>query len=299
MKAQRESVAGDVQSTGAPSRNGSVIISAPTESAIRQSNRERRISDGWERQMSYVALHTNQRTSTASMASDRSPFPEDVVGFHSNHGCRPGNTPDTYQVKTNQDRAAVTFIPAEESLQGIGHQMVFQAYDGHGPGGEHVSEFAARKLLDVLRDDDAKLQRDPVDALRCGLMRVDELLTAEGVQCMICGCTAIVALLREKHVHVACLGDSRWCAQPARAPCAWRGRCTRVADARSRARPAVSSATPTRAAAGGPPRSPSTKSPRTSRSGAASSQRARRCATTLTPPAPPDFRCSQPPPPSV
>ena len=58
--------------------------------------------------------------------SAQNPFPDEIIGFHSNHGIRPGHAQDTFQLKTNEDRAAVTFIPADESREAAGHQMVFQ-----------------------------------------------------------------------------------------------------------------------------------------------------------------------------
>ena len=108
--------------------------------------------------------------------ADRSPFPHEVVGFHSNNGCRPGTVDDTFQLKINQDRAAVSFIPANLIRDDIGHQMVLQVYDGHGPDGEMVSDFATRKLLDALREDEARLIASPEDALGAAVVRVDELL---------------------------------------------------------------------------------------------------------------------------
>ena len=94
------------------------------------------IGSGFDNQISYAALHTDQNLSKAM--DDRSPFPDEVIGFHSNHGAKPGSDDRTYQIKINQDRAAVTFLPFEADSSTAestsSHQLILQVYDGHGPG---------------------------------------------------------------------------------------------------------------------------------------------------------------------
>ena len=136
----------------------SVLESAGEELAPAPAS-ERRSS--LEAQLSWMASHTADTQETGDTSDDH-PFPKNLVGFYSNHGIRPGNHEDTFQIKTNQDRAAVTFIPgaglslddAPTGDSGNDSSLLLQVYDGHGTGGEEVSEFAARTLLDVLHEDE-------------------------------------------------------------------------------------------------------------------------------------------------
>lgn len=128
---------------------------APAPAPASASDRTSRM----EKQLSWMATHTADNHHETGDTSDDHPFPKHLVGFYSNHGIRPGNHEDTFQIKTNQDRAAVTFIPGlsmdgSSGSSSDGASLLLQVYDGHGTGGEEVSEFAARTLLDVLHEDE-------------------------------------------------------------------------------------------------------------------------------------------------
>lgn len=79
-------------------------------------------------------------------------------------------------------------------------------YDGHG--GRDVANFSARELHALLREHDG-LSSDPEAALRETFLKVDEKLRSSDLQTDLMGTTAAVALISDKEVIAAGVGDTR------------------------------------------------------------------------------------------
>eukprot|EP00980_Cylindrotheca_fusiformis_P004568 scaffold977_cov128-Cylindrotheca_fusiformis.AAC.4 len=145
------------------------------------------------------------------------PFPRDVVGTFSCHGIEPiyedensreedddGRDKPTTAAKINQDRGGIAF-----PYGNCGRTALFAVYDGHGQGGELVSQFA---LHEVQR----RLEKHPnftdniEKAFQETFLAVDESLKGEVlIEPLYAGTTACVALLRENKLVLANAGDSR------------------------------------------------------------------------------------------
>mmetsp|Transcript_16762 Transcript_16762/g.30464 ORF Transcript_16762/g.30464 Transcript_16762/m.30464 type:complete len:465 (-) Transcript_16762:78-1472(-) len=151
------------------------------------------------------------------------PFSRDVVGTYSCHGVEPlyeddedEDTDDAVDVtsddeetgtivaKINQDRGGVAF-PYGHSLK----TALFAAYDGHGDGGELVSQFALYEVQHRL-EKHASFNTDIEKAFKETFISVDESLKTEpDIEPLFAGATACAALLRDNKLIVANCGDSR------------------------------------------------------------------------------------------
>ena len=56
------------------------------------------LKSSFAKQLSFAASHTED-----CATHDHIPFDHTIVGFYSNHGCKPGRHPGTFKVKINQD----------------------------------------------------------------------------------------------------------------------------------------------------------------------------------------------------
>jgi hypothetical protein len=108
------------------------------------------------RRPSMLRRGSNDTTESDVFRHDHLPFPRDVVGTFSAHGIEPlyqdsdeeeekdeesaANEP-TVIAKTNQDRGGVAYPYASDW-----HTALFAAYDGHGEGGELVSQFCMTEI---------------------------------------------------------------------------------------------------------------------------------------------------------
>jgi len=170
------------------------------------------------------------------------PFPRDIVGTYSCHGVEPVYDSDyehddeadkdyipegqeeekkdvsleetiekeekedkpSMVAKINQDRGGIAFPYGD-----CPKTALFAVYDGHGQGGELVSQFA---LHEVQR----RLERHPLfhkdlkQAFGDVFLAVDDALRQEPlIEPLFAGTTACVALLQDKQLTIANVGDSR------------------------------------------------------------------------------------------
>mmetsp|Transcript_17226 Transcript_17226/g.33600 ORF Transcript_17226/g.33600 Transcript_17226/m.33600 type:complete len:403 (-) Transcript_17226:655-1863(-) len=168
---------------------------------------------------SWVAIDINliPKDLTTLYNAPHGRLPTKRVGLLSLHGTRSaGMAGEEVIRKTNQDRGFVSYpIGADRK------QVLLAVYDGHGDGGERVSQLAGLMLVDLLNADAQALSRDPAGFLASQLQAVDAAVKANArLHSGRCGTTAIVALLRERHVFVACVGDSR-CVKATRRGSCW------------------------------------------------------------------------------
>jgi protein phosphatase PTC2/3 len=155
------------------------------------------------------------------------PFSRHIVGIYSCHGVEPvydsdygddaessdedddwpfdkGVSPNLTSAKINQDRGGVCFPFMLEKTTAL-----FAVYDGHGQGGELVSQFALhhipRRLEEELRD-----RQDPTDAFKQVFLSVDRDLAKEpGIEPRYAGTTACVVLMQDNVLTISNAGDSR------------------------------------------------------------------------------------------
>lgn len=106
--------------------------------------------------------------------------------------------------KINQDRGGVAF-PYGNCLK----TALFAVYDGHGQGGEHISQFALHEIQQRLE----KQKCFPLNlekAMKETFLAVDSALRHEPlIDPLFAGTTACVALLQDRMLTLANAGDSR------------------------------------------------------------------------------------------
>mmetsp|Transcript_43384 Transcript_43384/g.48830 ORF Transcript_43384/g.48830 Transcript_43384/m.48830 type:complete len:531 (+) Transcript_43384:149-1741(+) len=151
---------------------------------------------------------------TRQHPDDDLPFPRDVVGTYSCHGVepiyddgsvfQPSEDKLTMAAKTNQDRGGVAFPYGNSSRTAL-----FAVYDGHGQGGELVSQYSLHEIQRLL-EKHPDFSRNTENAFKETFLKVDSSLKDE---CLIepfyAGTTACVALLRDKKLVLSNAGDSR------------------------------------------------------------------------------------------
>lgn len=114
---------------------------------------------------------------------------------------RPGNDP-MKRVKENQDSAIVL-----DNFGGKSNQIFFGVFDGHGPNGGLASQFCRDKLPTTWLAGD--LDPDPFVAINRGCISTNQELHMSSIDVYVSGTTAITSLLRDNHLYVANVGDSR------------------------------------------------------------------------------------------
>jgi len=146
---------------------------------------------------------------TRHISDEMLPFPRDDVFTYSCHGIEPifdeydEDVPTTV-AKINQDRGGVAF-----PFGNCAKTALFAVYDGHGEGGEFVSQYALTEIPERLGSHPL-LDTDPGEAFRQIFVSVDKSLSKEdGIEPNFSGTTACVVLMREKHLYIANVGDSR------------------------------------------------------------------------------------------
>jgi len=110
----------------------------------------------------------------------------------------------TMAAKTNQDRGGVAFPYGNSSRTAL-----FAVYDGHGQGGELVSQYSLHEIQRLL-EKHPDFKQNTENAFKETFLKVDSSLKDE---CLIepfyAGTTACVALLRDKKLVLSNAGDSR------------------------------------------------------------------------------------------
>ena len=110
----------------------------------------------------------------------------------------------TTSAKTNQDRGGIAF-PYGNSPR----TALFAVYDGHGQGGELVSQYALHHVQQKLKRH-ANFADNLEKAFQETFITVDEELKLEPtIEPLYAGTTACVALLRENVLTISNAGDSR------------------------------------------------------------------------------------------
>ena len=160
-----------------------------------------------------------QRTIEKLPSNEQLPFALDVVGTWSCHGVEPvyeewseNATTDEEEVdppalmaaKINQDRGGI-ICPYGNHPQ----TALFAVYDGHGFGGELVSQFCLHEIPRRL-EQHAEFTTNLPQALHETFVEVDRALQKETIiEHRYSGTTACVALLRTHQLTLAHVGDSR------------------------------------------------------------------------------------------
>merc|ERR1739848_489142 len=110
----------------------------------------------------------------------------------------------TMAAKINQDRGGVAF-PYGNSVR----TALFAVYDGHGQGGELVSQYALHEIQRLL-EKHPDFNKNIEKAFKETFVRVNSALKDEQlIEPLYAGTTACVALMRDKELVLSNAGDSR------------------------------------------------------------------------------------------
>ena len=141
------------------------------------------------------------------------PFPKDKIGLNSNHGIKPSASFSGVTAKINQDRGLVSYPFCNDP-----RQILLAVYDGHGPNGEKISEFASFTYVELLEAEASALETDTEGCMLRNMVKCDELIRKNRkMPSHDSGTTAIVARLHgSDSITTACVGDSR-CVKGSRA----------------------------------------------------------------------------------
>ncbi len=142
------------------------------------------------------------------------PFPRDTVGTYSCHGIEPvygsdpGDDPNSPNIKAiakiNQDRGGIA-VSSRSS-----HTALFAAYDGHGEGGELVSQFALHEIPKRLEAHEDFKNGNYEKAFTDVFVSVNtDLGNEKDIEPLYSGCTACVALVKGETMYFSNAGDSR------------------------------------------------------------------------------------------
>lgn len=145
--------------------------------------------------------------------SHKLPFPPHIVGTYSCHGVEPiyesddsGSDDEKVCVvaKINQDRGGVACPYANHPKTAL-----FAVYDGHGAGGELISQYCLTEMQRKL-ETHAQFHTHTATALTETFLEIDAALKSEAlIDPFFAGTTACVVLLRDTKLYVANAGDSR------------------------------------------------------------------------------------------
>lgn len=161
-----------------------------------------------------------KKTHTSRMIEEGSlPFPTNMVGTYSCHGiepvyetgefkslfCNGGTAAPTATAKINQDRGGIAFPYAN-----CPRTALFAAYDGHGDGGELVSQFALHEVPKRLERHEEFKKGNFEKAFKDVFVDVNDDLEGEpDIEPLYSGCTACVALVKDDEIYLSNAGDSR------------------------------------------------------------------------------------------
>lgn len=111
--------------------------------------------------------------------------------------------------KPNQDALSIFIVEGHPNL------VMFACFDGHGPYGEHASQFCRSRLHPAMLDQGHDLLvNNPRQAFINAIAVVHEQFcsdetTKQGVDPVVSGTTCVAILFDGKQMHIANVGDSR------------------------------------------------------------------------------------------
>ena len=144
----------------------------------------------------------------AGLASDTSlPFSASKCGTYSCHGIEPKFTRQGFSIKAkiNQDRGGIQY-----PFGGRKDMAFICVMDGHGRGGERISEYCMQNLPSLLLEHPAFLDADYGKALRESVLQVDKNLRVKlGREATYAGTTIVLVLAVADTLYIANAGDSR------------------------------------------------------------------------------------------
>ena len=152
-------------------------------------------------------LSTRESSALASPQSRRSAvFDTSSIGTKTRHGIAPLPGRRGAKAKINQDRGLVCW-----PFNGTCSQALFCVFDGHGRGGELVSEYCMKTLPGLLEADLESLKRNTRSVMSAQIVTLDSQLDYldDPNIAMQAGSTATVVYLNGNSCWAACTGDSR------------------------------------------------------------------------------------------
>lgn len=144
-----------------------------------------------------------KETATIPVAIPGGGFLKTEVGYKTLQGKNP-RPPH----KPNQDALSIFVVDGHPNL------VVYACFDGHGPYGEHASNFCRSRLHPSMLARGDQLNTNPKQALIDALAEVHSAFCSEetakaGVDPIVSGTTCVAVLFDGKTMHVANVGDSR------------------------------------------------------------------------------------------
>lgn len=142
-----------------------------------------------------------------------------MIGSHTCHGIEPSSyhhlidpiteTLNLFTSKINQDRGCVVlnYCPMPGGVS-VKHHL-FAVFDGHGDGGEFISEFVMNELIRLLGKH-PDFDSAPKKALIETFLQIEDNIENDPfLEALYCGTTACVVLVRQNVLYIANIGDSR------------------------------------------------------------------------------------------
>lgn len=191
-----------------------IIYPTELEYVTTDDNDDDNINSGFNRikKKSLKSIEEEDKEVTASV--------EDLmIGSHTCHGIEPSSyhhlidpiteTLNLFTSKINQDRGCVVlnYCPMSGGVS-VNHHL-FAVFDGHGDGGEFISEFVMNELIRLLGKH-PDFESAPKKALIETFLRIEDNIENDPfLEALYCGTTACVVLVRQNVLYIANIGDSR------------------------------------------------------------------------------------------
>lgn len=146
-----------------------------------------------------------------------------MIGSHTCHGIEPSSyhhlidpiteTLNLFTSKINQDRGCVVLnycpMPVPKNKKPTVNHHLFAVFDGHGDGGEFISEFVMNELIRLLGKH-PDFDSTPKKALIETFLQIEDNIENDPfLEALYCGTTACVVLVRQNVLYIANIGDSR------------------------------------------------------------------------------------------
>jgi len=158
------------------------------------------------RSVVHKAAEVNGKERKHSQAENL-PYDKKKIGVCTQHGIAPARTAGGSKPKINQDRGIVCW-----PFNGTHDQALFCVFDGHGMGGERMSEWCTQQITQRLEADRDTLKTDPNKCISNAVIAMDKALLSHpqlGDQAAGAGTTSNVLYFRNNTLRTACSGDSR------------------------------------------------------------------------------------------